>query len=389
MRRRKAVLAGAAAIALALVLIGISTRNDRETQADTPSVPVLSVALAFAQESTLPVSVRGTGNVAAWQEAIIGAEVDGLGLAEVRVNVGDSVKRGQVLAVFNADIAKAELAETIASIEQAEAEASEARTNAARARSLEKSRAMSAQQIDQYVVAAVTAQARLDAARARSNASRVRVARTLVRAPSDGVITSRTATVGAVVAGGQELFRLIRDGRLEWRASVSATDLDRLRPGQSAKISTQGREPIEGRLRMLAPAIDTQTHSGLAYVDLPLRSAMRAGEFVTGHFEVGNERVLTVPQAAVLLRDGFYYVMCVGPESRVLTKKVAIGRRDRGRIEITEGLSPSEAVIASGLTFLSEGDKVRVVDEPPRLATQKTAVVVPAEWNGKRYGDGS
>jgi RND family efflux transporter MFP subunit len=331
---------------------------------DALPTPVLSVAMTRAQLSMLPIRVPATGNITAWQEASVGTEVEGLRLTEVKVNVGDTVQRGQVLARFKPDMLAAELAEARASVAQADAQAMEADANAQRARSLDVSGVMSAQQVNQYVVAARTARARLDAMRAIEARHRLRLAQTQVLAPSDGIITSRTATVGAVMPAGQELFRLIKDGRLEWRAAVAVSDMDKLTPGQRAEITVHGQQPIQGRLRMVAPAIDTLTHEGLVYVDLPTGTAIHAGAFARGYVEVGKGQALTVPQAAVLLRDGFNYVMRLGPKSNVMMTKVSVGRRVGDRIEITGGLTHSEAIVASGLSFLSEGDTVRVVSEP-------------------------
>lgn len=379
MKRGQVALAGAAVVIAVLVLIGVGRVQEGEVRVDAPEAPVLSVALTRAEVSTLPIRVPATGNIAAWQEASVGAEADGLRLTDVKVNVGDAVKRGQTLAVFVADIVEAELAEARAAVVQADAEAVEAEVNARRARNLGTAGVMSAQEADRYAAAAKTTRARLQAARAIAEKNRVRLAHTRVTAPSDGIITSRTATVGAVVPAGEELFRLIKDGRLEWRAVVSVADLDRLAPGQSATLDLQGHGPLRGELRMVAPAIDTATHSGLIYVDLPAESVIRAGAFVKGHIEVGDGPALTLPQSAVLSRDGFHYVMNVGPKSRIVTRKVAIGRRIGDRIEIIQGLSPEEAVVASGLGFLSEGDVVRVVDEPQIPASDKPHAVAGAE----------
>ena len=364
MKRGQVAPAGAAVIIAVLVLIWGGGERSGQVRADVPEAPVLSVALTRAEISTLPIRVPATGNVVAWQEASVGAEADGLRLTDVKVNVGDAVKRGQILAVFVADIVEAELAEARAAAVQADAEAVEAEVNARRARNLGTAGVMSAQEADRYAAAAKTTRARLQAARAVVEKNRVRLAHTRVTAPSDGIITSRTATVGAVVPAGEELFRLIKDGRLEWRAVVSVTDLDKLAPGQPAMLDFQGHGSLRGRLRMVAPAIDTATHSGLIYVDLPADGIIRAGAFVRGHIEVGDGPALTLPQSAVLPRDGFHYVMRIGPESRILINKVTIGRRIGDRIEITQGLSTGETVVASGLGFLGEGDVVRVVDEP-------------------------
>lgn len=362
MKQRRIALVGAVVLVIAVALVGVAVGGGSRTEerAAAPA-PVLSVVMTAAQPTALPVRVAASGNIAAWQEASVGTEVEGLRLTEVKVNVGDTVRRGQVLARFAAEMVAADLAEARASVAEATAQAWEAQANAERARALDRSGAMSTQQVDQLVVAARTAQARLDAAQAVENRHRLRLAQTQVLAPGDGIITSRTATVGAVMPAGQELFRLIRDGRLEWRAAVAMADVARLAPGQRVVIAIQGQPPVEGRLRMVAPAIDTQTHNGLVYVDLPRDRAIQAGAFARGHVEVGRSRALTVPQGAVVLRDGFHYVMRLGPESKVMMTKVSIGRRVGDRVEIVAGLAGSEAIVASGLSFLSEGDTVRVV----------------------------
>lgn len=358
---------GVAAVAIAIlvlfpVIVRLSVMRSEEVPAPAGPVAALSVVLTRPQTVVLPVRVPATGNVAPWQEASIGSETEGLKLTEVRVNVGDAVLRGQVLATFDTKLVNADLAEARAEVAVAGAQELEADANARRARKLEGSGAMSLQQIDGYVAAAAAARARLEAARAVEQRHRVRLAHTRLVAPSDGIVTSRTATVGAVLPSGQELFRIIKDGRLEWRAAVAVSDLDAMVPGQEAYLQLPGQPKIPGVLRMVAPDINTQTHSGLVYVDLPRGSAVRAGAFATGYVEVGKKRALTLPHGAVLLRDGFHYVMQVGPAANVVAKKVAIGRRVGDRIEITAGLVATEAVIASGLSFLSEGDTVHVVD---------------------------
>lgn len=374
------VLAGVAVVAV--LLTGVAGGDDPvEASASASPAAVLSVTVTRPQLATLPIRVPATGNISAWQEASVGAEADGLRLTEVRVNVGDSVQRGQILATFDAALIDADLAQARAAVALAAAEAKDAQANAQRARELDGTGAMSAQQISQYFAAADAAQARLDGARATEQRQRLRRAQTRVLASSDGVIIARAATVGAVVPAGQELFRMIKDGRLEWRAAVAVADLDALAPGQAAQISLPGHPPVRGALRMVAPDINTQTHSGLVYVDLPRDDALRAGTFVTGHVEVGEAPTLTVPQGAVLLRDGFHYVMHVGASSDVIAKKVAVGRRIGDRIEITSGLAASETVIASGLGFLSEGDTVRVVEAtataPARSNTEALARSAP------------
>jgi RND family efflux transporter MFP subunit len=364
-KQRRIALLGAVTLAVAVLLVALYFGPSRDAaQDEVAATPVLAVVMTRAQLSTLPKRISATGNIAPWQEASVGTEAEGLQLTEVMVNVGDQVRRGQVLAVFKSEMVAADLAEAQASVAQAQAQLTEAQANAERATRLDVSGAMSAQQVNGYVVAARTAKARLDAAKAIAQRNRLRLAQTRVLAPSDGIITSRTATVGAVMPAGQELFRLIKDGRLEWRATVAMSELPQLVPGQIAEIRVHGQAPVQGRLRMVAPSIDSQTHNGMAYVDLPASSGVRAGTFARGFFEVGQGQALTVPQQAVLLRDGFSYVVRLDPLSKVLMTKVSVGRRMGDRVEITSGLKSSEPIVVSGLSFLSEGDTVKVVRTP-------------------------
>ncbi len=361
-------LLGAAALAVRAA--------DEPKPAPAVARPALTVTATQPQSATLPLKVAANGNIAAWQEAIIGTEANGLRLAEVRVNVGDAVKRGQVLATFTPDLLQADVAQVRAVVAEAEAALAEAAANAARARELASSGALSEQQINQFMTAERTAQARLDAQRAQAHVQRLRLQQTQVLAPDDGVISARSATVGAVLPAGQELFRMIRQGRLEWRAEVAATDLARLAPGQAARVTPAGGSAVRGKVRMLAPTVDTATRNGLVYVDLPAPGTARAGMFARGEFDIGSSPALTLPQGAVLLRDGFHYVLRIGPDSRVLQTKVEVGRRAGERVEILGGLQPDARVVATGGGFLADGDLVRVVDAAP-AATPAPAAAPP------------
>lgn len=351
-----------AVIIVALLVLGTNGKPENDSLQPATPPPVLSVAMTQAQQTQLPLRVPATGNIAAWQEAIISAESDGLKLIDVNANVGDSVKRGQLLARFNADIVTAELAEAVAAVAQAEAVLMEAELNFARAKSLQISRAISTQQLDQTHALTMTARARLDAAHAQEKKNRLRVEQTNVRAPSDGIISSRTATIGTVIPSAQELFRLIENNRLEWRALVAAAAIEQLTPGQTASITLANAQTLHGIVRTVAPTIDSRTHTGLVYIDLPPHAALHAGAFMRGYIEVNKSLALTLPQRALTLRDGFHYVMQVDANSIVKLKKVTTGRQIDDRIEIVSGLKLSEPVIASGLDFLSEGDAVQIVD---------------------------
>jgi RND family efflux transporter MFP subunit len=371
-----------AAIALAVLLAGaalFSLLGKSEAQEKKEAVvrPALTVTTAQPQRLSLPVKLAANGNIAAWQEAIVGAEAPGQRIAQVHVNVGDRVRKGQVLATFAEGTPQAELAQFRASVAEAEAAAADAAANAERARSLQTTGALSASQINQYLTAEKTARAKLEAARAVLQAQQVRVSQTEVRAPDAGIISARAATVGAVVSNGGELFRLIRQGRLEWRAEVTSQELGRITTGTTALVTAASGARLAGRVRTIGPTVDPQTRSALVYVDvtpLPgMPASARAGMFARGEFDLGTTPAITLPQAAVVVRDGFSYVYRVNPDNRVSQVKVQTGRVVGDRIEIVSGLAADVRVVAAGAGFLNDGDLVRIVDAPVAAARPASA----------------
>ena len=366
------ILVAAMLLGIVFVFFGMRSSSAEKHTPGVPAKSALTVVTTQPQASNLPLRISANGNVAAWQEAIIGTEASGLRLAEVRVNVGDIVKRGQVLATFAPGTVQANLTQVRAAVAEAEATLAEASANAERARRLQPSGVISAQQTSQYLTAESTAQARLEAQRANLQIQQLRLQQTQVLAPDQGVISARSATVGAVLSAGQELFRMIRQGRLEWRAEVSSADLALLKPGMGVRVTSANDISIKGTVRKIAPTVDAQTRNGLVYVDLPSPGSIKVGMFARGEFEIGNSHGLTLPQSAVVLRDGFSYVFRVDPDSKVTETKVDVGRRAGDRIEITGGLDAAARVVASGGGFLADGDTVRVVEAAVVKSTVRT-----------------
>lgn len=352
-----------APLLVACAMLAACGDAQHDTKAPPVAKPALTVTTVAPQTLDWPQSITVGGNIAAWQEAIIGPEIANQRIVEVRANVGDVVARGQVLARIAPETVESEFAETRAGVAEAAAALAEAKASLERARQLRDRGFFSTQQFTQAEAVAETAQARLEAAKARQQTAGLRKAKADILAPDAGIVSARNATVGATVQPGQELFRLIRGSRLEWRAEVGAADLSRLAPGVPASVTTPAGERLEGRVRALAPTVDTRTHTALVYVDLPADAArhISAGMFARGEFRLGVKPALTVPQSAVLLREGFAYVFRIeGGKAQQL--KVTPGRRIDDRVEVT-GLDPASRVVASGVGFLGDGDGVRVVDD--------------------------
>lgn len=326
--------------------------------------PALTVVTAQPQAMRLPVQLTANGDIAIWQEASIGAEADGWRVESVRVDVGDAVQKGEVLATFAPEMIRANLAQASAAVAEAEAEAQKAVANAERARNPRASGALTAQQINEYLTAEQAALARVEVARAAEAVQRLRLKQTRVVAPDDGVISARNVAAGAVMGSGAELFRLIRQGRLEWRAEVIAADLGHIKPGVAVTLSAPNGEQVKGRVRMIGPIVDPKKRSALVYVDLPAGAPVRAGMFATGQFELGASEALTVPQQAVVIRDGFSYVFRLNPDGRVSQVRVDTGRRLGEAVEIVRGVGRETVLVSEGAGFLGDGDLVKNAASP-------------------------
>ena len=369
---RAALLAAAAASLCALIAFALNRGAGAKDEPSPPPKPALTVSTGLPSSASLPLDLSANGSIAAWQEAVIGSESGGLRLTEVRVNVGDVVKKGEVLAVFSSETVRADVEQARAALQEAQANAAEAAANAERARALKSSGALSEQQVTQLLTAERTAAARVNAAKATLTQQQLRLKYTQVVAPDSGVISARNATVGAVVGIGTELFRMIRQGRLEWRAEVTAPDLGRIKPGMRAYVRAASGGEVTGKVRTVAPSVDPQSRIALVYVDLPpalsSNAPLKAGMFASGRFELGASNALTVPQQAIAVRDGFSYVFRLNRDSRVSQLKVSTGRRLGDRVEVTGGLAAGTTIVVSGAGFLNDGDLVRNVPAPARPA---------------------
>ncbi len=351
-----------------------SSAKDKAKAPAASAKPALTVTATQVGQAQMASKLIANGSLSAWQEAIIGSESSGLRIAEVLVNVGDVVSRGQVLARFASEAVQADVAQAKAALLEAEATAVEAVTNADRARGLQASGAISKQQIGQYLTAEQTAKARVAAAKASLDVQQIRLKYTQVLAPDSGIISARTATVGAVVGNGAELFRLIRQGRLEWRAEVTSADLSKITTGMEATVIAPNGEQAQGKVRMVGPTVDVNNRVGLVYVDLlpakdkKFSQSFKPGMFARGEFLLGSSAAMTIPQQAVVVRDGFSYVFKLNPDQRVTQVKVQTGRRMQvngvEQIEILRGINAGTQIAASGVGFLNDGDLVKLVAAP-------------------------
>ncbi|GAA5121026.1 efflux RND transporter periplasmic adaptor subunit [Luteolibacter yonseiensis] len=346
-----------AACAILVLLAGCGQADDGE-KVETRAA--LTVELVSPATSVWPVELAVGGRVEAWQESVVSSEIGDHKLDEVLVNVGDAVKKGQLLARFNEDTIRAGLEEMEADVRAGEATLATSRDQLARTSHLVRSRAVSEESHRLNETTVQKNEAELSSARARLSARQLELRNTRVTAPDDGVISSRSATLGTVLASGSELFRLIRQNRLEWRAEVSSRQLAGVCPGQTATLKIHNAGPVEGKVRQLSPTLDNLTLNAICYVDLPESPAVRAGMFLSGVIRTGESPALHVPESAIVYRDGYTYVIRVGQDALAHQVKVSTSRRRDDLVEIQGDVSETDRMVVSGGSFVNEGDLVEV-----------------------------
>lgn len=344
--------------ACAVLACSLADANAQET---VSAASALTVELVRPAVSQWPETVPASGWLQPWQEAVISSEVSGLKTVSILVDVGSKVKRGDLLAELDSASVLADLNKQKAAVDTAEANLDEANANVERAHTLGTSGALSGQTITQYLITQRTAQASVVSEKTGLQSEEIKLQQTRIVAPDDGIISSRSATLGAVVSSGTEMFRLIRQDRVEWQAEVSAQYLNSVRQGQSARLTLSDGSQVSGTVRLVSPTIFKETGRSIVFVSLAADSA-RSGQFATGAIDIAVTRSLNVPQTAVIQRDGSNYVFVQTDGSHVQSRLVHIGRLQGDSVEIADGIDAGANVVKAGGSFLSDGASVKVVN---------------------------
>lgn len=308
-------------------------------------------------------TVPATGSIFAWQEVIVGAEVGGYRVASVLVDVGSRVQKGEPLVKLSEDMLQADLASRQASLHSAEAAEVNASAALRRAQTVAASGAVSAADIDRLKAEQIAAHARVESARADLQTAELRLRYSTVVAPDSGTVTSRTVSVGQIAQAGQEMLRLLRQNRVEWRAEVPEAQLSRIKAGQSVRVTAVDGTVLKGTVRTVAPTVQTNSRTGIAYVDIQ-GGAARPGMFARGTIEAGKGPALLVPIAAIAIQDGYSYVFVL-KNNTVERRRVEQGGVQGESMEILSGIAAGDTIAVKGAGFLKDGDTVTVAETAP------------------------
>lgn len=351
--------------ALALILglgLTVAACSGGEEKAETSGTPGTSgptVTVAPAAMTSLPRIVTASGSVTAWEEVPVGAETGGLVATAVYVDEGTYVRQGQPLVQLNDALLRAQLRQQEAGVQTAEANLSRDEAALTRSQELKERGFLSQASLDTALANQRASSANLASARASLSETQTRLSQATLRAPVSGLIISRSVTRGQIVAAGTEMFRMVRDGRLELDAQVPETELALIRAGQTATVSSDQVGQTTGRVRIVTPEVNAESRLGVARIALS-GGAFRPGMFAKAEIDVGAQPTITIPTAAVLYRENRSGVFVLMTNSHVRFQQVTVLSRAEARTSVT-GLNVGAQVVVDGAGFLGDGDRVNVV----------------------------
>ncbi|MGP1605614.1 MAG: efflux RND transporter periplasmic adaptor subunit [Moraxella sp.] len=324
-------------------------------------------AIVMMVEAATPIPVEvtetldATGIIHAKDTAEVSGKLTGTTIEKVLVDVGDTVKAGQVLAVLDSQALKDTLVQAEADLALSHANLKKAEADLARVEPLLKIDAISRQEVDNYRTILAQTKATITSNEARLNNAKTNLKNTLIVAPVSGIISSKTAEVGLLV-NGSSLFSIIKNGQLEWHAVIDPKDASKLSGGQSAVLALNNDESITGKLSHLSPTADNSRQL-IAHVLLPNNKKIKAGMYQAGQFILSFEQKLALPVSAVMTTDGYDYVWVLHPNTSQNTytvKRAKITTHNRIGDKIVAEIDKNAIVVAKSTSFLSENDIVGI-----------------------------
>lgn len=352
-------VAPTALILSALILSGCGGSGDGKAD-EKAGASRQTVTVAAVSQTNLDRKVSASGTVSAWEEVPVAAETGGLTAVALYVDEGSYVRQGQPLVQMNDVLLRAQLRQQQAQVQLAEANVARDDAALGRAQQLKERGFLSQASLDTALADQRSSAANLAAARATLASTQTQLSQATVRAPVSGQIISRSVTKGQIISAGTELFRMVRDGRLELDAQVPETELPLIRAGQTATITSSEAGSTTGTVRIVTPEVDPQTRLGLARITLSPGSQLRTGMFAKAQIAVGDQTATTVPTASVLYRNNRAGVFLLGQDGATVrfTPVQVLARTDANTA--VGNLTPGARVVVSGAGFLNDGDRVTV-----------------------------
>ena len=357
-RRKRMLIIGGIAIVIGFIALWFWTHHEK---APPPTDTSPNVTVIVPGRHSVTTEIPAVGNIGARRDMQVGVAGEGGMVRSVLVEPGTWVQQGQVLAVVDRSVQVQQANALAASIAQARADAELARSNLARAKALVKSGFISQADIDAKQSALDGANARVAVAQAQLKQQQATIGRLDIRAPTAGLVLTRSVEAGQIVSPGSgALFRIASEGKMELQAKLGEGDLQRVHVGSPATVTPVGTTvQIPGKIWQISPVIDPTSRQGIVRIELPYNKALRPGGFAAADIGGGAGDVPLLPESAVQSDSKGNFVYLIGADNKVVRRDVKIGDVDDRGVTILSGLSGNEHVVAAAGAFLNPGDKVK------------------------------
>jgi RND family efflux transporter MFP subunit len=378
-KRRKVMIVLAALLVTAAFLGFLFWKANAPRPAAPPSGPP-SVSVMVPGTSLVAERVTAIGTISARRDMPVGVAGEGGMISAIRVEAGQFVGRGQVLAEIDSAVQRAQLQQLQAGVDQARADARLAKSELDRAQALVSRGFISRADIDRRTATRDSANARVAVAQAQVREMQERIARLAIRAPEAGLVLQRMVEPGQIVSPGSgALYRIAAGGQMELRAQVAEQDMPQLRIGQTATITPVGSaNRYAGTVWLLEPVIDPQSRQGTARVAVPASPDIRAGGFANVEIDGVRAQRPVVPQSAIQSDSTGSSLLIVLPDGTVQKREVKVGKISAEGVAVVSGLTGTERVVVSAGAFLRPGEKVKPVLRPAAAAVAAPAATAPA-----------
>lgn len=351
-------LSAAGFLALTVALGGCG----KEEKAAAPEIRPVRTMTVEPREAGETMSL--TGEIQPRYQADIGFRVNGK-ILERPVDVGTTVKKGDLLAGLDPQQYRQDLEVAKAEVAKADAEVNRSRAQEYRQRQLLKNGHTTQVNYDQALKTFKTAEAQAAAVRAKQVQASENLGYTDLKADADGVISAIGAEPGQVVSAGQMVVRLAQPGEREavFNVAEAAFKNPPQDPTVAVRLVSSPDIKTEGKIRYVSPQADPATRTYTVRVSLPdAPPQMRLGATVSGSVTTTEARIISLPGSALFEKDGKPAVWLVGADDTVQLKPITVARYQDDSVVVGSGLAPGEMVVTAGVQKLVPGEKVRLME---------------------------
>lgn len=349
-------------ILLLTVLLTSCANDETKSVTDNSHAIPVTVSQTFTNDTSPFLAV--SGKIQATNSANLSTRMMGF-VTNVPVNVGDNVRKGQLLVAINNTDLQAKRAQVNASITEATAAFNNAQKDYNRFQNLFADASASQKELDDMTANFEMAKARLEAAKQMQNEVNAQFAYTNIRSPFDGVVTSKMVKTGDMANPGVPLISVESPGNFEVIAMVPETEISKIKTGTEVKVNVKSMgETINGNVSEVSPSAQQTGGQYLVKIDLDdTKVNVLSGMYVSVQFPIERTvktNMVLIPTEVLIHNGQLSGVYTVSQSNTAILRWLRLGRTYGDQVEVLSGLNANENYIVTAKGKLFNGAKVSI-----------------------------